>query len=545
MIRKLMASSAMIALMTAGTFGVAQAQTEPAQTQEPAAIEQNQQPADQPADMQATETPDATTSTEAASSEEVLQPEEPTIATAFIGRSVFSSEDPESDNIGEVNDLIISQDGMITHAVVGVGGFLGIGEKNVAVPFDELEVVERDGDIRLVYAATREELEAAEEFDRAAYDPEDRFAEEQAAMAPDPNAPVDGVATPPLDTAATEQPAADGVTTEEESEAAGKNEAFAGDPNAEQNPPEGEVAMTEPAADSAAETPPAADAAATGTEPATDSEPADMAASETPAEAVDTAATDTGMAGTAGFLSFSADQVRASTLLGQTVYGPDEESIGEISDLVLQEDGETRAALIDVGGFLGVGEKEVAIPFEQIDFAQPAEEGAEPRVTVALSREELEQLPAWEGDDMADADMTADTDTAATDAVPDATQTQDQAATDTDATQPDAGAADVTVGEFEIASQDLTAEELLGSAVYGSNDENLGEVGDVIFDQGGSIEAVVVDVGGFLGIAEKPVAVEFDALNVQKGENGDLTLMLNASQEELEAAPSYEEQAAQ
>jgi len=52
-------------------------------------------------------------------------------------------------------------------------------------------------------------------------------------------------------------------------------------------------------------------------------------------------------------------------------------------------------------------------------------------------------------------------------------------------------------------------------------------------------------VGGFLGIAEKPVAVEFDSLNVQKGENGDVTLVLNASQEELEAAPSYEELAAQ
>jgi PRC-barrel domain len=62
-----------------------------------------------------------------------------------MGRSVHSSADPQSDNIGDINDLIIGEDGTITHAVVGVGGFLGIGEKDVAVPFDQLQVVEKNG----------------------------------------------------------------------------------------------------------------------------------------------------------------------------------------------------------------------------------------------------------------------------------------------------------------------------------------------------------------------------------------------------------------
>ena len=101
--------------------------------------------------------------------------------------------------------------------------------------------------------------------------------------------------------------------------------------------------------------------------------------------------------------------------------------------------------------------------------------------------------------------------------------------------------------QYELATQELTAGELMGSAVYGTNDENLGEVGDVIFADSGDIEAVVVDVGGFLGVGEKPVAVQFDALNVQKDTNGDLQLMVNATQEQLEAAPTYdvEEETAQ
>ena len=99
------------------------------------------------------------------------------------------------------------------------------------------------------------------------------------------------------------------------------------------------------------------------------------------------------MPGEASFMSFSADQVRATTMLGQEVFGPDNQSIGEVSDLVLEKDGKTRAGIVDVGGFLGVGEKKIAIPFDQI---QVTKEGDQPQLTVAMTREELEQATAWE-----------------------------------------------------------------------------------------------------------------------------------------------------
>ena len=116
--------------------------------------------------------------------------------------------------------------------------------------------------------------------------------------------------------------------------------------------------------------------------------PADQAAAP-----ADQTAANTAMPGEASFMSFNADQVRATTMLGQEVFGPDNQSIGEISDLVLEKDGNTRAGIVDVGGFLGVGEKKVAIPFDQI---QVTKEGDQPRLTVAMTREELEQATAWE-----------------------------------------------------------------------------------------------------------------------------------------------------
>jgi sporulation protein YlmC with PRC-barrel domain len=117
------------------------------------------------------------------------------------------------------------------------------------------------------------------------------------------------------------------------------------------------------------------------------------------------------------------------------------------------------------------------------------------------------------------------------------------------ATDPNAPASDQsgdTAGaEYELASQELTADNLIGSAVYSPNEDNLGEVNDVVFDQAGTIQGVVIDVGGFLGVGEKPVAVQYDALNVQKEDNGDLRIVVNATQEQLEGAPAFDEAPAQ
>jgi putative membrane protein len=57
-------------------------------------------------------------------------------AEALIGRTV---ENANGDNLGEINNVIINEKGDVVAVVIGVGGFLGIGEKNVGVPFDELQ----------------------------------------------------------------------------------------------------------------------------------------------------------------------------------------------------------------------------------------------------------------------------------------------------------------------------------------------------------------------------------------------------------------------
>ncbi|PRY63457.1 PRC-barrel domain protein [Vreelandella songnenensis] len=90
-------------------------------------------------------------------------------ADSLTGNNVLSTVE-DDENIGTINDLIIDEDGQIQAVVVGVGGFLGMGEKDVAIEWDSLELTrDDDGDDYVIRVnASQDALEEAEEFDRDA-----------------------------------------------------------------------------------------------------------------------------------------------------------------------------------------------------------------------------------------------------------------------------------------------------------------------------------------------------------------------------------------
>ncbi|TCM55863.1 MULTISPECIES: PRC-barrel domain-containing protein [unclassified Rhizobium] len=105
-------------------------------------------------------------------------------ASTYLGQSVYNSSD---ESIGEINDVIFSKDGSVEAAVIGVGGFLGIGEKNVAVPLDKVTVAEvpNSDDLKLTTTETADTLKSAPEFKTKAA----QVAEQNSAT------PVDGSTT--------------------------------------------------------------------------------------------------------------------------------------------------------------------------------------------------------------------------------------------------------------------------------------------------------------------------------------------------------------
>jgi sporulation protein YlmC with PRC-barrel domain len=71
-------------------------------------------------------------------------------------------------------------------------------------------------------------------------------------------------------------------------------------------------------------------------------------------------------------------QWRAPKLIGVGVYGPDDKQIGKIDDLLVDKTGSVKTIVIGVGGFLGFGKKDVAVPFSAMQWRTEARKVAAP-----------------------------------------------------------------------------------------------------------------------------------------------------------------------
>jgi sporulation protein YlmC with PRC-barrel domain len=251
------------------------------------------------------------------------------------------------------------------------------------------------------------------------------------------------------------------------------------------------------------------------------------------------AATATPDPGTLSYTVTDSDNL-ATEIIGKQVYAStaaDAEHIGDINNLVVAEDGSIQAVVIGVGGFLGIGEKNVAVPMDQLTFATAADNTE--RYVLETTKEALNAAPAFEWAD----DEPADTAAAPVDAKAPADETATGAVSSTDnAAAPAAtGAMDPLKrdGLTEFDEAQLTAEELIGTNVYGTNDEHIGTIGDLALKDDGSVDAIVIDFGGFLGIGTKPVAVAFEDLSFLADPDNNRALVLPITREQMEAAPAF------
>ena len=86
---------------------------------------------------------------------------------------------------------------------------------------------------------------------------------------------------------------------------------------------------------------------------------------------------------------------RGSKLVGASVYGPDDKSIGDINELIVGPKGQIRAVVIGVGGFLGIGEKNVAVPFEALHISRKPNTSSIARIAAGVSKDELKNAPRY------------------------------------------------------------------------------------------------------------------------------------------------------
>lgn len=295
-------------------------------------------------------------------------------ASDFIGMRVYSSEAPvegdafegvqgDWEDIGEINDVILSREGNVEAVLVDIGGFLGMGERQIAVDMEAIRFVsdsataDDENDYFLVMSAARGNFEEAPEYTPLRSDM--------------------GATGDEAGTGTAVMPAQDGQAAPAEGETAADGSA------------------TTPPADGT--TPPADGTAADGTTPPAEGETAaDGTATMTPpadGTAVDGTATTRDPFMREGYETYT--ELTSETVTGAPVYDTSDEWIGDVSELVLTEDGQITDIVMDIGGFLGIGAKTVRLALDDIDILRETG-GDEVRIYVPMTREELEALPTYE-----------------------------------------------------------------------------------------------------------------------------------------------------
>ncbi len=120
----------------------------------------------------------------------VRQDENTILANELIGESVY--EPDSKTKIGSISDLVLSKDGKSVQGfVIGVGGFLGLGEKSVALQMDRLKIGAdaKGGGLRLTMDVKKDELANAPAFKSTKDQEAERHAAERARSQPQPGMP--------------------------------------------------------------------------------------------------------------------------------------------------------------------------------------------------------------------------------------------------------------------------------------------------------------------------------------------------------------------
>lgn len=283
-------------------------------------------------------------------------------------------------------------------------------------------------------------------------------------------------------------------------------------------------------------------------------------------------ATDTGAGAKAGAdfnVSASTDTamaIEADALLGEDVENYEGEVVGDIESVILGEDGKVQAVVVGVGGFLGIGERSVALGWDQLDIS---DDGS--MIRVDTTEEALKQLPPYQYSDkglrgtsyvdedylrarMNDAKRTASTtfdkgveaskeayrDTSEVvgnaaekgyDATKGAVTKGYEATKEAAADTYDAMRNAIAVDTLYDARGRLRASELIGAEIVSESGEVVGDIEDILISDGGNLE-LIVGAGGFLGIGEDRIALDWSDVTMTKN-NGRVLLVTSAKAEAM------------
>ncbi|MGY6646940.1 MAG: PRC-barrel domain-containing protein [Salinarimonas sp.] len=238
------------------------------------------------------------------------------------------------------------------------------------------------------------------------------------------------------------------------------------------------------------------------------------------------------------------------------------EEIGDVRDVLIDNEGTIRGVIVGIGGFLGIGEREVALGLDQLTFARDADDPDSVMILAQVDAQMLEEAPEFDREafenrmagsdsmmgeerDTADAEMT-EQQMAERDRDRDETMAESRPAHDAGEEQWRQGREMFTAPDFQregysrAEATSFSVDQLLSANVYDVNDNNVGNVQDVMAGSNDELEYVVIDVGGFLGLGAHTVAIGLDEVTILHDGNDSLRLYVDVNEDALRNMPEYQ-----
>jgi sporulation protein YlmC with PRC-barrel domain len=227
--------------------------------------------------------------------------------------------------------------------------------------------------------------------------------------------------------------------------------------------------------------------------------------------------------------------VDAGKLIDKNVYDAKGDKVGDIESVIVDTNGKVQSVVLNVGGWLST-DKRISVPWKDLKSTSDG------KITTSMTKEQADAAAgyAYKQDTLRGKVQTANGELFGTNA---ATGTAGGAATTN--TQMSSGnqsadtSANVSGNPVRNADGSLNASQVIGLKVVNKNNEDIGKIGELVMGKDGRVSGVVVDVGGFLGIAAHPVLLDWKQVSLADN-NGTTQATVDMSKDQLKQMPAYQ-----
>ena len=215
--------------------------------------------------------------------------------------------------------------------------------------------------------------------------------------------------------------------------------------------------------------------------------------------------------------------VKAEELVGTDVKNFKGETVGEVESVLLDRSGRVRAVVVGVGGFLGMGEHDVAIDWQDLFVGDDAN-----NVRIDMSEAALKELPEYEySDESLRGKVFGDNRYR--------DYRRDKRGYDYSSDRPTDLRESVAADTLIDANGDMKVSELIGMEIVGQQNESIGEIEEILLAKDGQPTAAV-GTGGVLGIGKRVVLVGWDKLSIHR-QKDQVQIRTELSEADLKKLP--------